>query len=425
MASIKMTRRAFAGGLAALGAAASLPASAQAARLRMMWWGGPDRARRTNEIIQAYVKANPGLQIDGESVGWGDYWPRVATQTAGGNAPDILQMDYRYLAEYAKRGALLALDGLRAGPLKLAGFNPPDFSCGTIGGKLYAIPCGWNSTAMHYNVTALERLGAPKPKPDQTWADLAEWSAQVTTISGGKIAGVENCGWNEQVLEVWVRQRGRALYTEDGQMAFTRDDVAEWLEFWFQLQQKKATTAPDVQASSKYTPETSMMVTGKAVMVSLNSNQIVAYQAAMQDRVELAMFPQGPAGSKPGQYLKPAMLMSIPARGKNPEASAKFIDFLLTDPAAAELGGVERGVPPSTVSRAAIASKLDEQAMKQVKYVEHVSGRVGPLPPPPPQGAGEIEKALIRINEQVSFGRMTVPKAADQFVAEVKAALLK
>ncbi len=425
MTSIRMTRRAFAGGVAALGAMSGLPVSAQAARLRMMWWGGPDRARRTNEIIQAYVKANAGAQIDGESVGWGDYWPRVATQTAGGNAPDILQMDYRYLAEYARRGALLPLDGLRAGPLKLAGFGASDFPSGTIGGKLYAVPCGWNSTAMQYNATALERLGAPKPKPDMTWTDLAEWSAQVMAASGGKIAGVENCGWNEQVLEVWVRQRGRALYTEDGQMAFTREDVAEWLEYWFQLQQKKATTAPDVQAASKYTPETSMMVTGKAVMVSLNSNQIVAYQAAMQDKVELAMFPQGPAGSKPGQYLKPAMLMSIPARAKNAEASAKFIDFMLSDAGAAEIGGVERGVPPSTVARAAITPKLDELAMKQVKYVEYVNGKVGPLPPPPPQGAGEIEKALVRTNEQVSFGRMTVAKAADQFVAEVKAALLK
>ena len=193
----------------------------------------------------------------------------------------------------------------------------------------------------------------------------------------------------------------------------------------FQLQQKKVTTTPDVQASSKYTPDTSMMVTGKAIMVSLNSNQIVAYQAAMQDKVELAMFPQGPAGSKPGQYLKPAMLMSIPARAKNAEASAKFIDYMLTDVGAAEIGGVERGVPPSSVARAAIAPKLDELAMKQVKYVEYVSGRVGPLPPPPPQGAGEIEKALIRVNEQVSFGRMTVARATDQFIAEVKAALLK
>ena len=425
MTSINVTRRAFGVGVGALALSAGLPLSAQAARLRMMWWGGPDRARRTNEMIQAYMKANPGLQIDGESVGWSDYWPRVATQTAGGNAPDILQMDYRYLAEYAKRGALLPLDGLRAGPLKLAGYGPSDFLSGTIAGKLYAIPCGWNSTAMHYNASALERLGAPKPAADMNWSGLAEWATQVTAMAGGKIAAIENFGWNEQVLEVWVRQRGRALYTEDGQMAFNREDVAEWLEYWFQLQQKKVTTTPDVQASSKYTPDTSMMVTGKAIMVSLNSNQIVAYQAAMQDKVELAMFPQGPAGSKPGQYLKPAMLMSIPARAKNAEASAKFIDYMLTDVGAAEIGGVERGVPPSSVARAAIAPKLDELAMKQVKYVEYVSGRVGPLPPPPPQGAGEIEKALIRVNEQVSFGRMTVARATDQFIAEVKAALLK
>src|SRR5438876_194912 len=79
-------------------------------RRRMAWWGGTDRARRTQEALTAYQRANPNIEVATESVGWGDYWTRLATQVAGGNAPDLIQMDYRYIFEYARRRALKPLD---------------------------------------------------------------------------------------------------------------------------------------------------------------------------------------------------------------------------------------------------------------------------------------------------------------------------
>ncbi len=35
---------------------------------------------------------------------WSDYWTKMATQVAGKNMADVIQMDYRYIAEYARRG---------------------------------------------------------------------------------------------------------------------------------------------------------------------------------------------------------------------------------------------------------------------------------------------------------------------------------
>src|SRR5690348_7314708 len=99
------------GAAALLGTALDGSALAQAARtrLRMTWWGGADRAKRTQAALEAYQKHNTGTQIDTETIGWGDYWTRLATQVAGGNAPDIIQMDYRYIYEYARRKALKPL----------------------------------------------------------------------------------------------------------------------------------------------------------------------------------------------------------------------------------------------------------------------------------------------------------------------------
>ena len=108
--SITLSRRSvLSGGAAALSLAAfgSGPAWAQAARLRFLWWGSQERADRTFKAIEAYKGVASDVSITGEFAGWSDYWPRLATQVAGRNAPDLIQMDYRYIFEYARRGALL------------------------------------------------------------------------------------------------------------------------------------------------------------------------------------------------------------------------------------------------------------------------------------------------------------------------------
>jgi len=96
-----LTRRQFAGGCAALLAApASLVTSraalAQATRLRCFWWGNPERDKRTKTALDAYSQ-KAGTQIAAESLGWGDYWTKLGTQTAGGNAPDLTRREANFL----------------------------------------------------------------------------------------------------------------------------------------------------------------------------------------------------------------------------------------------------------------------------------------------------------------------------------------
>ena len=87
-------RRTFLMGGTALGvglAMGALPAFAQASTLRLMFWGGQDRADRTNGVGGLFKDAT-GIGVETEFLSGGDYWPKLATMTAGGSAPDIVQM---------------------------------------------------------------------------------------------------------------------------------------------------------------------------------------------------------------------------------------------------------------------------------------------------------------------------------------------
>jgi multiple sugar transport system substrate-binding protein len=411
-----MNRRTLLAAAAGLGLAGRAHAQAQAQRMRMTWWGGADRARRTRAALDAWQAANPGAQVDSESVGWGDYWTRLATQVAGGNAPDVLQMDYRYIYEYARRRALRPLDELMPEPLDIRDFGPANIDLGKVDGRVFGVAMGINSTAMLYDTTVFERTRIEPPKVGTTWEQFAEIATQVTRAVGRRgYFGTMDNGFREPGLEVWTRGRGRSLYTADGKLGVTRDDVAAWLDYWDKLRRANAAPPGDVTALDRETPETSMIVTNRAAIVFSHSNLLIAHQGLTQNKLGMTADPRG---ERPAQYYKPSMLLSMSATAANPREAARLIDFLSTAPAAGESLGVERGVPPSSRRREQLAATVPEGDRTQIAYIAAIAGIVGQLPPPPPSGAGEISQLLRRINERVAFGQLRVPQAAEEFVNE-------
>jgi len=426
MDSARISRRRVLAGTAGLAgsAATGRPVLAQDKRLRMYWWGGKDRADRTFKVNDLYTAAHPGVKIDGETLGWGDYWARLATQAAGRNAPDIIQMDYRYIFEYARRDALLPLDDFMPKTLQIADFGKDAIDSGRVDGKLYGISLGLNSTAMLTNLSAYDTAGLAAPTPDTTWAQFAELSIALSKANPkGGFWGSADGGGVETALEVWLRQRGKPLYTAEGKAGFDAKDMAEWFAYWADLRKAGGCVPPDVQALDRDSNETAMISLGKAATAFEHSNMLVAYQALSKSKYSMTMYPQGGAGSKPGQYLKPSQMWSIYARTKQPEEAVRVVDFFARDPQAAKVLKVERGVPASAAIRAMIGPELDPIDKASVDYVSLVSSRVGPLPPPPPNGAGEVAQTLRRINEEVGFGKQTPTSAGQQFASEAASIL--
>jgi multiple sugar transport system substrate-binding protein len=424
----KFSRRHFLAAGVGLGLAVG-PAwrvGAEEKRLRMFWWGSKERADRTYRASDLYMARNPSTRIDGETIGWNDYWTRVATQSAGHNLADVVQMDYRYLFEYARRGALLPLDGFLHDTLDIADFGQDSIDCGRVDGKLYGINLGNNSTAMIVNGGAFEAVGVGAPKNELSWQTFGDLCADVTKAAGkAGFFGTGDAGGNEQAFEVWLRQRGKELYTADGHVAFDGQDAAEWFAYWDDLRKRKACVPANVQALDKLNIETNALTLGKAAVGFANSNQLLGFQALNQNPLSLSMFPGGGTGSKPGQYLKPAMMFSIAATSKAPDEAARVINFLVRDPQGVAALGVERGIPPSAASRRLVAGDLDDHGKAMVAYVDMIADKVGPLPPPPPKGAGEIQFLLKRVNEEVGFVKASAAEAGERFHSEAVAIIAR
>lgn len=416
--TIRIDRRQFLMGSTALLAAGALtPALAQETRLRLLFWGSQARADRTYGVTDLYTKANPGTAIDGEFLAWNDYWPKLATQTAGGNAPDIIQMDYRYIVEYARRGAIAPLDEFVGGALQLADFDQDQLDGGKVDGKLYGISLGANSVALMIDTVDFEKAGIDLPGPTTTYDDIRAMGEAFASKNVGKKVIGDGSG-SEPMFENWLRQRGKALYTADGKLGWEPEDATEWFQLWAGLRADGITVSAEDQALDTGPLETTMLTLGKAAVIPSNSNQLVAFQAINQDRITISNFPRVSADSKGGHYRKPSMFFSVGGSSSLKEDAAKFVSFFINDPEASKVLGVERGIPASAAIREALAPTLDEQSQIALNFVANLGDLLGKLPPSPPAAAGEIDASLFRVTSQeVAFGQRTPEEAGPAFHA--------
>ena len=151
-----------------------------ATTLALTWWGNPTRNKNTEAMIAAYTAANPNVKIEAQPGEFASYWDKLATQTAGGQAPDIIQMDMAYISEYGTRGALLDLKDV-----DVSKFVEGTVDSGKIDDKLVGVNAGINSAVIMANPKVFEdaKMDVPDDKT-WTWDQLSEIAAEVASKAG-------------------------------------------------------------------------------------------------------------------------------------------------------------------------------------------------------------------------------------------------
>lgn len=155
--------------------------------LRMTWWGSQTRHDLTTKVIKLFEEKHPGITIKAEYSGWDGYFDKLTTQVAGSNAPDIIQMDYAFLTDFARRGALLDLTPYADKELRIKDHDKSMITAGSIDDKLYAITLGVNAPGVIYDATLFQQLGIEEPKESWTWDDFSAIAYQDCCSEGRRI----------------------------------------------------------------------------------------------------------------------------------------------------------------------------------------------------------------------------------------------
>jgi multiple sugar transport system substrate-binding protein len=151
-----------------------------------------------------------------------------------------------------------------------------------------------------------------------------------------------------------------------------------------------------------------MVIAGKAVIGFLWTTQLSGYQAATKDELALMELP-GAAATK-ALWQNVSQYYTINKDSKNPEAAAKFINFLVNSPEAAKILGLDRGASASATARTAALSGVDQKILDYMKEAgPHTSAPDKNLP-----NDTEFNSTFYLLYQHVAFGNYTPAKGAQQ-----------
>jgi multiple sugar transport system substrate-binding protein len=392
--------------------------------LRFGFWGGDERIAIYNQICDRYEADNPGIKIVREPSSFDDYFNKLATQVAGGAAPDVISMHPRYYNTYVNSKALLPLENLtKSGAIDISHFSTPATDMGTVNGQLYAISIGMVASGLFLNDEILKEVGIPISRLEAVldWSDFETICNEIYTKSKGKYWGAADDSFNpvqsDNIFLLYLKTRGKDIFTGAGKLGFNKDDLVAFWSMYDRLRKSNGVPSPTHSGEiAGLTWEQGDFAMNKVALMFLNANRLSIFQNAMPNtHITMVRIPRN--NGKVGEYIEGSAL-TINARSKLQAEAAKFINYFVNNKRSMELYQIQNGFPGSTLMSEYVYTLLDKSTKEASQFMDKVTGG-GALPPYilPPDNRNDVINLLTAEAQNVAYGKKTIDKAADDFFA--------
>ncbi len=289
---------------------------------------------------------------------------------------------------------------------------------------LFGITTGINSLALGANPDLFEEAGIAMPDDTTwTWDDFAELTVELNANLDGAYATNET---NEPGgFQVWLRQEGKHLTTEQGELGFEEQDLAEYYTYWLDLLNDGGMPAADTMSENRSAdPEQQLIHTGRVALAPMWTSPLAGISESAGVDMELLRFPSKTGQAEDnGLWYKSSMFLSGAASTDHPEEVQPFIDYVVNDLDAALLGLTDRGLPSNQEAREAVLEAIDEQDLKSAEFIEEIEDELAGPEPVPALGFSEIQNLMLRYEDELYFERMGPDEAASSAMAEMELAI--
>ena len=404
---------------------------AQTQVIRFAWWGGAGRHEVTLKAIALFEQRNPGVKVKAEYMGFHGYLERLTTQIAGGSEPDVMQINWAWLAMFSKKGnGFTDLEKYRS-LMKLDQFAPEDVQSGMVAGKLNALPTGYAARVLLWNKTSFDRAGLPIPT---TWDDIFAAGPRFKAKLGDQAYPLDGELYDMMLLaQAYVQQKYGTPYVDPHQarVAMSPEGALLWVQTYRRLVDSHTATPLPLRASlggaEKPTEQQQDWVEGRWAGNFTWDSAIPLRAATLnkQQKLVLGPFPTLPGAVVSGMFGRPSVMLAMGRNCKQPELAARFISFLLTDPQAAHILGKTRGVPTVKSQLDVLIHENKIPAMELAAHVQIMQQRdAGRIPVPAPLFEhARLLKFMREVFETVAYGKTTDQEAARRLVEEGNALL--
>ena len=383
--------------------------------ISVYWWGNQVRNDLTQKAINLYMEEHPDIIINAEFADWSGYWDRLSATAAGGNMPDIVQMDYAYLESYVSNGLLTNLSPyIESGAIDTSDIPDSVLASGIVDGSVYGISLGNSAIMMAYDKDITDKAGVEIPLEvtlDELYAigqEIYEKTGVATYFDGGI-----------NMLKMIARNSGSYMFDE---LAAGDDTSARrFFEEVQRFQDAPFAISPDILVEKNADiVELKPILDGTSWNDFCAVNQYVAVCNAAGKDLGMLMYPKTDDSVAGAMYLQPSQYFTIAETSEHKEEAAAFVDWFINSEEANLILMGERGTPANTEVAAVLAENVDERTKAVFDFMDKVSEIAVPLDPPDPQGRGEIEAILKSTVEDMRAGALTPEEATEEFVARAQ-----
>ncbi|MDR6554802.1 extracellular solute-binding protein [Paenibacillus qinlingensis] len=384
-------------------------------KLRIVWWGSQARHDATLKALEAYTKKHPNVTFEPEFSGFDGYADKLATQAAAKNAPDVIQMDPAWLAEYSGRNQLVDLSK----GINIADIDKSLVDSGKYKDKLYAIPLGNNATGMLFNKNAVDKLGITPPANGWTWDQYFQFGKDAKAKLEKDKYALMDATSDYTVYSSYQSSQGKGYpVTIEGKFNLDKDTYITYAKKYAELRKEGVVPPPDVATTDKESDAKMDLMNNDTVLIKRSFAALLpGYEGVKPGAYK---FVTQPKGAQASGFLKPSMFWSVSADSKNPDAAKAFIDWFVNDTEAADILTTTRGVPVSKKVLEYLTPKLTPADKQQIELIKNVAPDAQPFNPGAKGWSNYTAKDFKDIGEKVMFGKITPEAAYEELVKKAK-----
>lgn len=375
------------------------------------------------ELIAAFEKDHPHIEINMVSVPYGDYELRLRTEIAAGNPPDIMSIDSPNLALYAHSGSLLSIDHLMKSEGDIEDIPPSTLEGLKYNGEIYLSPVVESGIALFYNIDLFKQAGISLPSKDPhtplTWEEVLK-IAQKLNNPAREIVGIDPAqGFNDGESPAYFKlpllwQFGSDVLSPKSDTAegyLNSDEALEALQFYQDLYHKQKVAVVELPPDPFVSGHIAMSVMGSWMLADFEKN---FPDFKLGEDFGVAPLPKGKYQVTPNG----GWALGISTKSKYPNEAWEFIKYMTSFEGSKKYVEMTGDLP----ARYSVANEFPELTNYPknifVQQTQNYS-KNRPVTPVYPV----ISEAIKELFEDVGIGGKDVRSSADKAVEKINKSL--
>ncbi len=365
----------------------------------------PDNLETLDAMIAAFEEQNPGITVNVETAPFGDYFTELQTRIAGGDAPDVFELNYENFVTYASRDTLLDVtDRLDADPDLKAAIYPKALEAFNMDGAQYGLPASFSNVVLFYNKDLFDAAGVEYPTADWTWEDELAAGEQLTNADEGIWGMNAPVTYNE--FYKTAAQNGCEIVADDGTVTIDQPECVEALQF---MVDPVLNGYQPTEADLSGLGDTDLFLQGQIGMITTGIWMIPQFSEA-PFAWDIALEPGNTTQAH--HFFSNAVVISNET--EKADAAWKWQSFLSASPEAAELRVEANWELPAVTDEAVMASWLEQTPPDSREVVFEALDTL--VTPPPFTNQALVQDELDTLFQRVLAGEL----APDAALAEAK-----